>query len=120
MLLAMEAKLGALFINAKLHQKCLKMFPTSPSDRTPRSAASKVQHVEGTRKLPPPLDMVGKKFIQEATRVFLYLARVVDLMMLTPLSALGSEQAALMKRTMQKCLQVLDYALSQEDAIVTY
>jgi hypothetical protein len=41
-------------------------------------------------------------------------------MMLTTLSSLASEQAAPTERTGQKCLQILDYAASQEDAIVTY
>ncbi len=40
--------------------------------------------------------------------------------MLTPLSALASEQAAPTEKTMQECLQFLDYAASQEDAIITY
>jgi hypothetical protein len=40
--------------------------------------------------------------------------------MLTPLSALASKQAAPTERTMQKCLQFLDYAASQEEAILTY
>jgi hypothetical protein len=40
--------------------------------------------------------------------------------MLTVLSSLASEQAAPTEKTMQKCLQFLDYAASQEDAIVTY
>ncbi len=38
--------------------------------------------------------------------------------MLTPLSTLASEQADPTENTMQDCLQVLDYAASQEDAIV--
>ncbi len=38
----------------------------------------------------------------------------------TPLSTLASEQAAPTENTMQVCLQFLDYAASQEDAIVTY
>jgi hypothetical protein len=67
-----------------------------------------------------PLDKLGKKFIQEVTGVFLYLARAVDSTMLTPLSALASEQAAPTEKTMQKCLQFLDYAASQDEAIVTY
>jgi hypothetical protein len=66
-----------------------------------------------------PLDKAGKKFIQELTRVFLYLVQAVDLMMLTALSSLVSKQAAPTERTMPKCLQFLDYAASQEDAIVT-
>jgi hypothetical protein len=42
----------------------------------------------------PPLDKAGKKFIQEVTGVFLYLARAVDLTMLTALSSLAAKQAA--------------------------
>ncbi len=68
----------------------------------------------------PPLDKAGKKFIQEVTGVFLYLARAVDSTMLTTLSSLASKQAAPTERTMQKCLQFLDYPASQEDAIFTY
>jgi hypothetical protein len=68
----------------------------------------------------PPLDKAGKKFIQEVTRVLLFLVRAVDLTMLTPLSALPSKQAAPNEKTMQKYLQFLGYAASQEDAIVTY
>jgi hypothetical protein len=40
--------------------------------------------------------------------------------MLTPLSALASEQASPMELTMEKCLQFLDYAATQEDAILSY
>ncbi len=40
--------------------------------------------------------------------------------MLTPLSALALEQATLTKQTMEKCLQFLDYAALQEEAIITY
>jgi hypothetical protein len=67
-----------------------------------------------------PLDKMGKKFIQEVTGVFLFLARAVDSTMLTPLSALASEQAAPTEKMMQDCLQFLDYAASQDEAIVTY
>ena len=52
--------------------------------------------------------------------VFLYLAQAVDSMMLTMLSALASKQAAPTEKTMQKCLQFLDYTESQEVAIVAY
>jgi hypothetical protein len=68
----------------------------------------------------PPLDKAEKKFIQEVTGVFLYLAGAVDSTMLTALSSLASKQAAPTEMTMQKCLQFLDYAASQEDSIVTY
>ena len=68
----------------------------------------------------PPLNKAGKKFIQEVTGVFLFLARAVDSTMLTPLSALASEQATPTEQTMQNCLQFLDYAALQEEAIITY
>jgi hypothetical protein len=68
----------------------------------------------------PPLDKVGKKFIQEVTGVFFFLARAVDLTMLMPLSTLASKQVTPTKQTMEKCLQFLDYAALQEEAIITY
>jgi hypothetical protein len=40
--------------------------------------------------------------------------------MLTSLSTLASEQSAPTEATMEKCLQFLDYAASQENAILTY
>jgi hypothetical protein len=107
--------------------KALKHFqhppPIVPQDQPhqhiKKMYGAKVQHAN----LPddsPPLDKAGKKFIQEVTGVFLYLLRAVDSIMLTMLSALGSKQAVPTEKTMQKCLQFLDYAASQEDAIVTY
>jgi hypothetical protein len=50
---------------------------------------------------PPCSIRWGKKIIQEATGVFLFLARAVDSTMLTPLSAIASKQAALTENTMQ-------------------
>jgi hypothetical protein len=91
--------------------------PTSPP--CPEKLWSQGATCEGTRRR-PPLDKAGKKFIQEVTGVFLFRARAVDATMLTRLSVLASEQAAPMERTMQKCLQFLDYAASQEETILTY
>jgi hypothetical protein len=68
----------------------------------------------------PQLDKAGKKFIQEVTGVLLFLAQAVDSIMLTPLSALTSKQASPTELTMEKCLQFLDYAATQDDAILTY
>jgi hypothetical protein len=68
----------------------------------------------------PQLDKAGKKFIQEVTGVFLFLARAVDSTMLTPLSAVPSKQASLTEITMGKCLQFLDYAATQDNATLTY
>ncbi len=68
----------------------------------------------------PPLNKAGKKFIQEVMGVFCYLAQAVDSTMLVAFSSLASEQAAPTERTMQTCLQFLDYAASQKNAIITY
>jgi hypothetical protein len=40
--------------------------------------------------------------------------------MLTPLSSLASEQASPAELTIEKCLQFLDYAATQDNAILTY
>jgi hypothetical protein len=90
-----------------------------PHPHVKKQYVAKVQHAKPPDDS-PPLDKAGKKFIQEVTGVFLYLARAVDSTMLTPLSALASKQAAPTENTLQDCLQFLDYAASQEDAIVTY
>ncbi len=68
----------------------------------------------------PPLNKAGKKFIQVVTGVFLYLVQAVDSTMLSTLSSLASKQAAPTERTIQKCLQFLDYTASQEEANITY
>jgi hypothetical protein len=68
----------------------------------------------------PQLDKARKKFIQEVTGVFLFLARAVDGTMLTPLSALAFEQASPTELTMEKYLRFLDYAATQDNSILTY
>ena len=68
----------------------------------------KVQHAK---------DPDDSPLIQQVTGVFLFLAQMVDLTMLTP-SQCSCIQPT--EKTMQKCLQFLDCAASQEDAIVTY
>jgi hypothetical protein len=90
-----------------------------PHPHVHKTYGMKVQHANAPDDS-PPLDQAGKKFIQEVNGVFLFLARAVDLTMLTPLSALASKQAAPTEKMMQTCLQFLDYAASQEDAIATY
>jgi hypothetical protein len=95
------------------------MLQDQPHPHIKKQYGANVQHAKPHDDT-PPFNKAGKKFIQEVTSVFLYLARAVDLTMLTPLSALASKQAAPTENTMQDCLQFLDYAASQEDAIVTY
>ncbi len=97
--------------------------PTKPQNQPQPSIKKtygvKVQYAKPPNKA-PQLDKVGKKFIQEVTGVFLFSARAVDGTMLTPLSALASKQASPMELTMEKCLQFLDYAATQDDTVLTY
>ncbi len=91
----------------QLHQHIKKMYGAKVQQANPLATS-------------PLLDKAGEKFIQKVTGAFLYLVQAIDSMMLTMLSSLASKQAAPTEKTMQKCLQFLDYAASQEDAIVTY
>jgi hypothetical protein len=78
------------------------------------------KHFVKPLKKTPLLDKARNKIIQEVTKVFLFLAQVVNGTMLTPLSALASKQAIPTEATMEKCLQFLDYGVSHEDPILTY
>ena len=61
-----------------------------------------------------------KKIIQQVLWTFLYYSRAVDPTMLVALSAIAYEQASPTKSTMKKVDQFLDYAASQEQAVLTY
>ena len=54
-----------------------------------------------------PLDKEGKKFIQQVNGKFLFYGRAVDPILLTPLSALASQQAAPTVETMKRVKQFL-------------
>ena len=108
-------------------KKALKRFqhqlPTKPQNQPqphiPPKYGAKVQYAE-PEDTTPKLNKDEKKFIQEVTGTFLFYARAIDSTMLTALSALASEQANPTEATMKKCKQFLDYAASQDEAIVTY
>ena len=67
-----------------------------------------------------PLEKEEKTFIQKVVGVFLYYGRAVDSTMLVALSAIASEQASPTQCTLDKVDQFLDYAASQEEAVLTY
>jgi hypothetical protein len=103
------------------------MFPAPPTlNPTGPTTPPHQEEIQRKRKISKPivktpvLNKAGKKFIQEVTEVFLFLARSVDRTIPPLLSALASKQAASTEATMEKCLHFLDYAASQEDAILTY
>jgi hypothetical protein len=82
-------------------EKALKCFqkppPIIPQDQPHQHIKrlyGEITHLANPLNTSPPLDKAGKKFIQEVTGAFLYLAQAVDLTMLTTLSSLVSKQAA--------------------------
>ena len=68
----------------------------------------------------PLLSKVEQTSTQKVTGKFLYLGRAINSTLLTPLSAIASQQAAPTQRTLQHTKQLLDYIASQEDAVLTY
>ena len=108
-------------------QDALQKFKHDPPQRqqdqpyphNPPEYGEKVKYAKGEDN-PPLLAKTDKKFVQQVTGVFLFYARAVDSTMLTALSAIVSEQETPTENTMKKCKQFLDYAASQEEAILTY
>ena len=56
----------------------------------------------------------------QVTGTFLFYARAIDSTMLPALSAIASQQNAPTKNTLKRVKQFLDYAATQEEAIITY
>ena len=90
-----------------------------PYPHNPKQYGTKAQYAE-PKDNSPLLNKDDKRFVQEVTGTFLFYARAVDPTMLTALSSLASEQCAPTENTMVKCKLFLDYAASQEDAVITY
>jgi hypothetical protein len=68
----------------------------------------------------PPLTKQDTTFVQEVIGVFLYYARAFDCTMLTALSSLATQQAKPTQNTLQRINRFLDYAMTHQDAIITY
>ena len=56
----------------------------------------------------------------EVVCTFLYYAREVDAKMIPALGSIASQQAALTKQIMERVRQLLYYAATHPDAIITY
>eukprot|EP00804_Cyclotella_cryptica_P004359 CCRYP_017999-RA/>CCRYP_017999-RA protein AED:0.23 eAED:0.24 QI:0/0/0/1/0/0/4/0/900 len=107
-------------------QKALRQFnnvvPTkqedSPYPHIEPKYGAKQQFVQYDTSAP-----VGKeeqKYVQKLTGKFNWYARGVDSTMLTPISALTAQQAKPTQATMKRAQQFLDYAATQEPAVLTY
>ena len=68
----------------------------------------------------PPLNKKDKRFIQQVCGKFLFYGRAIDSTVLTPISAIASQQANPTEETMAQTKQLLDYLASQEEAVLTY
>jgi hypothetical protein len=68
----------------------------------------------------PVLNDKGIKRVQKIVGSILYYVRAVDMMVLMALSAIAVEQTKAMVKTMQKCIQLLDYLASNSEAKVRY
>jgi hypothetical protein len=90
-----------------------------PYPHTPCTYGTKQQYVEDPDQS-PPLNKQDTTFIQEVIGVFLYYARAVDCTMLTALSSLATQQAKPTQNTLQHIKRFLDYAMTHQDAIITY
>ena len=91
----------------------------SPYIRATPTWGATVQYRE-TPKESPRIDAKGKKFVQQGTGKLLFLRRVIDSTLLTPLSAIASQQASPTEETMAHTKHILNYISSQEDAVLTY
>ncbi len=80
---------------------------------------TKAQYTENV-DTSPPLDKKGKKYIQEVISTNLYYARCVNSTMLPALGSLATQQANPMQNTKKIVHQLLDYATTHPDAIITY
>eukprot|EP00804_Cyclotella_cryptica_P025846 CCRYP_002712-RB/>CCRYP_002712-RB protein AED:0.33 eAED:0.33 QI:0/0/0/1/0/0/2/0/411 len=90
-----------------------------PYPHTPRTYGAKQQYVDDP-DLSAPLNKQDTTFIQEVIGVFLYYARAVDCTMLTALSSLATQQAKPTQNTLQHIHRFLNYAMTHQDAVVTY
>jgi hypothetical protein len=77
------------------------------------------QYAEQT-DMSKPASKEEKVYIQEVTGTLLYYAQCVDASMLTTIGSLATQQANPMMNTLKKVKQLLDYAATHPDTIVTY
>jgi hypothetical protein len=77
-------------VNANIYQEGTPAFPAPPPHETAKPTNPSVKKTYGAKVQyanppdeAPALDKAGKRFIQEVTGVFLFLARAVDGTMLT-------------------------------------
>ena len=94
----------------------LQMCPYSPE---PKKFGSEAQAPLPTDES-PKLDEKGIKRIQQIVGSILYYARAVDMTVLAALSTIAIDQTKATERTMKRCIQLLDYLASNQNAKVRF
>jgi hypothetical protein len=91
----------------------------SPHPHVAPTYGAKTQFVEPEVQS-APLNKEGQKYVQAVVGTLLYYSRAVDPTMLVALNAIATQQASPTERTMDRVRQLMDYASSQEEAVLTY
>jgi hypothetical protein len=103
----------------RFHHKRPKQRQNSPHQHIAPNYGARSQYAK-PEKPGCLLDKVEKTYVQAVTGTLLYYARAVDSTILMTLNAIATQQAAPTESTMEEIKQLLDYCVSQEEAIVTY
>ena len=85
----------------------------------PPNYDQKIEYAPQTNRA-PLLNKQQMIFIQEVTGTFLYYARAINNMMLTALSAITTELSSPTATTLKNTNQFLDYAATNNKAVLTY
>ena len=110
------------YIKKKL-QEYKHDFPAKPQ-YCPYLPIPKQFGTEAQRPLPPDdspsLDAKGIKRVQQIIGSILYYARAVGMTVLMALSSIAVEQTRATKRTMGRCLHLLDYLATNSEAVIRF
>lgn len=96
-----------------LGKKQNQPFPHMPIDY----GAKKQYTTEASKAL--PVDAKTKKFNQKVCGKFSFYARAIDSTLLAPISAIALQATAPTEETLQQTKQLLDYLVTQEEAVLT-
>ena len=92
------------------------MCPYSPE---PKKIGSEAQ-APLPPNVSPTLDEKGIKRIQQIVGSILYYAHAVDMTVLAALSTIAIDQTKATKQTMKRCIKLLDYLASNQNAKVRF
>ena len=90
---------------------------SSPHHHVPPTYGARVQFAEPEYDT-PLLPEERLKFIQQVVGVFLYYSIAIDYTVIVALGDIGSEQSRATSKTMDKVQQLLDYLISNPNAII--